>query len=409
MDVDEPTLLEQDAEFKAVTAALNAFYKFYTWQYGRVVRPKSVRLNSLTTEEQQYLSWFPELIAQLKERALANRTVTEEIAMIAAQDWGITTSQLDWEEPRDVDYDKVRATLLQFAREWSSEGVDERLKTIDRIVAKVCDLYPNPKQRALTKVLVPGCGLGRQVYELSRKGFWTQGNEVSYSMLMALSYILNSLKEPESRKIYPYLHKSTNLALRKLQLRAVSIPDVSSFKELMNTDLSPEGVDLSQLMSMTAGSFVDLYGPSELSSSDEFTDDPAAVQFRAENLKAFDVVATCFFVDTAHNIIDYLKTIRNVLKEGGVWINIGPLHWHFEGDQTTRVVKRADMEGQIATSVPVIMEGMELTREELFGLMDSMGFEFLEQESGIQTTYGSDNAALSNFVYGCEFWVAKLR
>jgi carnosine N-methyltransferase len=29
---------------------------------------------------------------------------------------------------------------------------------------------------------------------------------------------------------------------------------------------------------------------------------------------AFDCVATCFFIDTAHNIIDYLHVIRHVLK-----------------------------------------------------------------------------------------------
>lgn len=98
-------------------------------------------------------------------------------------------------------------------------------------------------------------------------------------------------------------------------------------------------------------------------------------------------------MDTAHNVIDYLKTIHDLLKEDGVWINVGPLHWHFEGDQTTQLVKRTDIEGQIATSIPVIMEGMELTRQELFDLMDAMGFDIVEQESGIQTTYSSDSDA----------------
>lgn len=38
---------------------------------------------------------------------------------------------------------------------------------------------------------------------------------------------------------------------------------------------------------------------------------------------------TCFFIDTAKNIIDYLNVIYQVLKEGGVWINLGPLLWQF--------------------------------------------------------------------------------
>ena len=40
-------------------------------------------------------------------------------------------------------------------------------------------------------------------------------------------------------------------------------------------------------------------------------------------------MATIFFIDTAHNIIEYIKTIYNILKEDGVWINIGPLLYHY--------------------------------------------------------------------------------
>ncbi len=29
---------------------------------------------------------------------------------------------------------------------------------------------------------------------------------------------------------------------------------------------------------------------------------------------AFDCVTTCFFIDTAHNIIEYIEVIRHVLK-----------------------------------------------------------------------------------------------
>jgi len=41
--------------------------------------------------------------------------------------------------------------------------------------------------------------------------------------------------------------------------------------------------------------------------------------------QAFDVVVTCFFIDTAANILDYLLSIRKLLVEGGIWINMGPL------------------------------------------------------------------------------------
>ena len=38
---------------------------------------------------------------------------------------------------------------------------------------------------------------------------------------------------------------------------------------------------------------------------------------------------TCFFIDTATNIYEYLETIRELLRPGtGVWINVGPVQWH---------------------------------------------------------------------------------
>ena len=34
-------------------------------------------------------------------------------------------------------------------------------------------------------------------------------------------------------------------------------------------------------------------------------------------------MACSFFIDTAHNIIQYLETIFHILKPGGYWINMG--------------------------------------------------------------------------------------
>lgn len=66
-------------------------------------------------------------------------------------------------------------------------------------------------------------------------------------------------------------------------------------------------------MSMSASDFICLY-------SDE------------EHKDAYDAVATVFFIDTAPNLIRYIDTIRNCLKSGGIWTNIGPLLWHFDNN-----------------------------------------------------------------------------
>lgn len=40
-------------------------------------------------------------------------------------------------------------------------------------------------------------------------------------------------------------------------------------------------------------------------------------------------MATCFFIDCANNIIEFVEVIYNILKPGGIWVNLGPLLYHF--------------------------------------------------------------------------------
>jgi carnosine N-methyltransferase len=36
-----------------------------------------------------------------------------------------------------------------------------------------------------------------------------------------------------------------------------------------------------------------------------------------------------FFVDTASNIVQYVEHIHKLLVDGGIWINLGPLLYHY--------------------------------------------------------------------------------
>jgi carnosine N-methyltransferase len=51
-------------------------------------------------------------------------------------------------------------------------------------------------------------------------------------------------------------------------------------------------------MSMCAGDFVEVYGAPDQAGQ-------------------WDAVATCFFIDTAHNVVEYLEIIARCLKPGG--------------------------------------------------------------------------------------------
>ncbi len=80
----------------------------------------------------------------------------------------------------------------------------------------------------------------------------------------------------------------------------------------------------------------------------------------------WDAILTCFFIDTvsfscrthtgpdthilvvvdskAKNIVNYLRIIHNILAPGGVWINLGPLLWHWENNHTSDISIELDLE-----------------------------------------------------------------
>jgi carnosine N-methyltransferase len=60
----------------------------------------------------------------------------------------------------------------------------------------------------------------------------------------------------------------------------------------------------------------------------EFGDFTAISEAWAKGGDHVDAVITCFFIDTTHNPLDYLWAIRRVLRPGGIWVNLGPLHYH---------------------------------------------------------------------------------
>ncbi|PVV04506.1 hypothetical protein BB560_000990 [Smittium megazygosporum] len=86
------------------------------------------------------------------------------------------------------------------------------------------------------------------------------------------------------------------------QLRSVKVPDVAPVELLSSIQGN---------FSMTSGDFVETY---------------------QNDTGNWNAIVSCFFLDTANNPLTYLETIYNALKPGGIWINIGPLLWHFEND-----------------------------------------------------------------------------
>ncbi|KAF9531199.1 N2227-like protein-domain-containing protein [Crepidotus variabilis] len=266
-------------------------------------------------------------------------------------------------KPTDFDFDKLRSTLKQFVRDWSSEGKIERDSCYEPLKEALVAHYAHvpPEERHQLRVLVPGAGLGRLAFDVAKLGFSCQGNEFSHYMLLSSFFVLNKTTEIKKHTIYPYVHSFSNAPNQQSILQAISIPDV------LPSDL-PEGSNFS----LVAGDFEEIYGTES---------DPQEPQHGK-----WDAILTCFFIDTAKNIVNYLRIIHQILALGGIWINLGPLLWHWENNNTND-------------------PSIELDMQELKTLMTKMGFE-ISNERAIDTTYTNNAQSMLGYVYKASMWTA---
>lgn len=126
------------------------------------------------------------------------------------------------------------------------------------------------------KVLVPGAGLGRLTYEFGCRGYYCEGNEFSLFMLIASNFVLNRCVLENQYTIYPWVHQTVNNAKRADQVKSVRFPDISPIQA------PPIG-----RVNMVAGDFLQVYRESN----------------------SWDCVATCFFIDCANNVAEFVENI----------------------------------------------------------------------------------------------------
>merc|ERR1712007_155314 len=101
--------------------------------------------------------------------------------------------------------------------------------------------------------------------------------------------------------------------------------------------------------------------------------------------KAWGAVLTCFFIDTAKNIFLYIRTIANIIREGGLWSNIGPLLYHY-----------AEQPDAIS---------IELSWEEVKPAIAKY-FDFREEPEVREACYTTNEIGLFHTKYRCIFFVA---
>lgn len=321
----------------------------------------------------------------------ANADIAAQILGNGLDSFGIAKDPFDGSpEWRDLatsaDLDKARSTIRQLYRDWSAEGASERRASYAPVLGSIAHHFAHLSDRENIKILVPGAGLGRLVFELCNQGYNVEGNEVSYHQLMASSWILNQTERAKHYKLFPFAMDFSNVVSRAHQMMMVEIPDVHPATALANPLLQSNKCPVDR-MNMTAGEFTELY------SNERYKD-------------MFDAVATVFFLDTAPNIIKYIQTVQNCLKPGGIMVNNGPLLYHHRSPSPNN--NKTDSRNKSEHTGQVNLGHVELSVEEVLILVQSMGFEV--ENKGIQNEgsgYIQNPNSLLQSLYHTSHWVAR--
>jgi carnosine N-methyltransferase len=271
---------------------------------------------------------------------------------------------------RSSEQHRNKAVLHSVGREWSKTGEAERNEAFLPMIEELKRRLPVNKNNAyIQRVLVPGCGVARLPVEVSAEGYAVEGNEYSAFMLMASNYVMNCIEKANSCRICPWVDSVCNVINTEDPYTPVSIPDrtandIVAASPWIDCDADERAKVGYPRLGMAAGDFVELYGEGNLDAKG-----------------SFDAILTCFFIDTAPVVVDYVDTIWHLLKPGGVWINLGPLLYHWTTDTDNNGDDRYD-------------HSIELSWEELKYVVEGKGFQLQSQQG--QKGSGSKDADLAD-------------
>jgi len=319
-----------------------------------------------------YESASPELASKLLRLQLAkNDTDANGLQMFTP------TGETNLNEGRD----KVIGTLHQIYRDWTAEGAEERSQSYGRILRELQRLKPvTPRNRNLQKVLIPGVGMGRLMLESCLAGYSTQGNDFCLQFLLTSNLIFNGGFSPNKFSIFPWIDDPSN-RWRLLDLvQPVRFPDIDINNLLDKAREQAENQGATEIqpsMSMAAGEWLSIYS-------------------RPEHHEAWDAVITSFFIDTAANPIEYLELIYKCLKPGGIWINFGPLKYHWQR-QINPELDQSHLDSRYAESV-------ELSLDEILYAANDIGFEMIMGPSRHICRYASSPGSMAANIYDAAFF-----
>lgn len=353
VDLNPDNLIKNEKEFKRFLSVIAALEQ-YTTDGLKEINKMDKNIELIDKKYLSKLSFnYKDRITRLKEALSHNQNLFNDLIKIYKPPSSYYTN-IDLDEIKISRFEEgnyIYNVLIYIVRDWTLERQEERKETYNFIINEVLK-YFSSSDKNRKKILLPGSAVNRLGYELCKKGFDVDANEYLFLNGIFSDLIFNHAKK-EEYYIYPNINSFSNFWDEESVFKKYSFPDVDI--DLKNNK------DYGKL-TLFIGDFIELYN----------------------NINdCYDCVITCYFIDTAQNIIEYIEIIHKILKKGGLWINFGPLsyHWSSYPDSTS----------------------IELPYDKLKEVIINYGFEYIN-ESIKNSTFGYINGNMHNDLFKCIYF-----
>ena len=277
----------------------------YTKNCSFIISTLEKNYSQLTKSQLEKLPFnYKDKIEKVKNGIQLNQMFYNKVASLYANDFNhLTITKEQHEEHRYFEEYLIRNFFMScLMRDWTLESKPERDNNYGMVLNEIKKYYnfddKNLMKNNNYKALVPGTGCSRMTFELAKRGFEVEANDFCFIYILCDDYLFNYSHKNEFQ-FCPSIHTFANSYSESAVVKKYSFPDVDIREELEKSGAKP--------ITFIKGDFLLKY----------------------KGLKdKYDLIVTCFFIDVSKNIIEYVEIMHDLLKKGGVWVNLGCLDYY---------------------------------------------------------------------------------